>query len=249
MLRRREAELTSSGDFKRDEAGEIVKAPFNDDEWYRFGRHQNLDKQQIEKLIVPRLVTTVYCSVDHAGSIYLDNVDVGGVAPAAGMEAYFLAGLLNSPVAGYVFRRISKPFRGDYRSANKQFIAPLPIPYATPEERADIAARAERLQALHTKRRDVLESIARRLGTAPVKRRPESFLFPDLIPPKARLADAPKTLDAEEQRAWAKARYEEALQARYAAISERLRPGSRLDATFAEPLELHDDDVLWWREG
>ncbi len=234
VLRRREAELTSSGDFKRDQAGEVVKAPFNDDEWYRFGRHQNLDKQEIAKLIVPRLVTTIYCSVDHLGGVYLDNVDVGGVAPSAAIDAYFLAGVLNAPVAGYVFRRISKPFRGDYRSANKQFIAPLPIPYATPEEQAEVAARAKRLQALYTKRRDVLESIARRLRAVPVKRRPESFLFSDLAAAKVRGDGVPKTLSAEEQHARANARREEALQARYAAVSERLRPGSALDATFAK---------------
>ncbi|HSC18361.1 MAG TPA: hypothetical protein VLC74_05555, partial [Rhizomicrobium sp.] len=219
-----EAELRARENGKMDD----------DDTWWAYNYPKNLDKQEIEKLIVPRLVTTVFCSVDHAGSIYLDNVDVGGVSPAAGMDAYFLAGVLNGPVAGYVFRRISKPFRGEYRSANKQFIAPLPIPYATAEEKADVAARAKRLQMLHSKRRDVLDNIARRLSTALVKRRPETFLFPDLVPAKARLADAPKTLDEEEQRRWAKARYEEALQARYAAIEERLRAGSVLDATFAQ---------------
>lgn len=119
----------------------------DDERWHRFGRHQNLDKQEIEKLIVPRLVSLVSCSVDRTGGIYLDNVDVGGVAPAQGISLFFLAGVLNAPVADFVFRRISKPFRGDYRSANKQFIAPLPIPPATEEERAQIAQRAERLQS------------------------------------------------------------------------------------------------------
>jgi methylase of polypeptide subunit release factors len=234
VLRRREAELLPSGEFKRDAAGALLKAPFNDDEWYRFGRHQNLDKQEIEKLIVPRLVTTVFCSVDRIGEAYLDNVDVGGIAPVAGTDLFFLAGVMNGPVAGYVFRRISKPFRGDYRSANKQFIAPLPIPPATQEEMADIAGRAKSLQIFHTKRRDLLDSIARRLSAAPVKRRPDNFLFPDLAPAKARLEQAPKTFDAAERREWAKGRYEEALQARYDTVGERLRPGAPLNATFTK---------------
>lgn len=34
---------------------------FDDGQWYRFGRHQNLDKQDIEKLIVPRLVANLKC--------------------------------------------------------------------------------------------------------------------------------------------------------------------------------------------
>ena len=94
---------------------------FDDNTWYRFGRHQNLDKQEVEKLIVPRLVPAVGCSVDTSQDIYLDNVDVGGIIPALGIRSFFLSGVLNSPVANFVFRRISKPFRGNYRSANKQF--------------------------------------------------------------------------------------------------------------------------------
>ena len=80
---------------------------FDDDEWHRFGRNQNLDKQEFEKLIVPRLVSSLSCSVDQTGELYLDNVDVGGVAPAPGMSSFFLAGLLNSHTADFVFRRIS----------------------------------------------------------------------------------------------------------------------------------------------
>src|SRR5205823_11337086 len=106
-------------------------APFDDDRWYRFGRHQNLNKHEIEKLIVPRLVENFGCSVDDTGSFYLDNVDVGGVVIAAEEEPFFIAGVLNSQVVNFVFKRISKPFRGNYLSANKQFIAPLPIPVAS----------------------------------------------------------------------------------------------------------------------
>ena len=56
---------------------------FDDAAWWRFGRHQNLDKQDIPKLLVPRLVKRLRASFDAAGRYYLDNVDVGGVIPAA----------------------------------------------------------------------------------------------------------------------------------------------------------------------
>jgi len=119
---------------------------FADDQWYRFGRHQNLDKQEIVKLLIPRLVANLGCYADEPARYYLDNVDVGGVQPAEGMDLFYLAGILNSPVCNFVFRHISKPFRGDYRSANKQFIAPLPIPSATLAQRKKVASHARQLQ-------------------------------------------------------------------------------------------------------
>jgi len=205
-----------------------------DDAWWAYNYPKNLDKQEIEKLIVAQTVPSLRVCYDAESAQYLNNVRVNGISTPDPETAWFLLGVLNGPVADFVFRRIAKPKDGGWFEANKQFIAPLPIPYAMSEEKAEVAACARRLQALHTKRRDGLESIARRRRAAPVSRRPESFLFPDLATVKARLADAPNTLNPEEQRAWAKARHDEALQARYAAIGERLRPGSTLDVTFAQ---------------
>jgi len=78
---------------KRGKDGLIIEAPFDGDNWYRFGRHQNLDKQEIVKLVVPRLVANLGCSVDQDGSFYLDNVDVGGVTIADQENPFFIAGL------------------------------------------------------------------------------------------------------------------------------------------------------------
>jgi hypothetical protein len=79
----------------RDREGNIVEVPFDDNRWYRFGRHQNIDKQDIPKLIVPRLVAKLICFVDARGDYCLDNVDVGGVEPAVGVDLFFIAGLMN----------------------------------------------------------------------------------------------------------------------------------------------------------
>ena len=104
------------------------------------------------KLVVARLVSDLGCSVDQTGSVYLDNVDVGGVVMADGEEPFFIAGILNLSVANFVFQRISKPFRGEYLSANKQFIHRCR--YRRPaEDRSLIVARAKVLQAAHTARR------------------------------------------------------------------------------------------------
>ena len=121
VLRLREA--------KRDKNDQVAEAPFDDDNWYRFGRHQNLDKQEIVKLIVPRLVADLGCSVDHSGRVYLDNVDVGGVIVAEKEDPYFIAGILNSATENFfVFRRISKPFRRKLPFCKQAIHCPTPNP-------------------------------------------------------------------------------------------------------------------------
>lgn len=205
---------------------------FDDEDWHRFGRNQSLDKQEISKLVVPRIVVNVRCSVDEIGTAYLDNVDVGGVAVADGENLYFIAGILNAPVTGFVFRATAKPFRGEYRSANKQFIAPLPIPPATPVQKENIAKQAKALQVAHTARRDVLVRLQKRLGSIKPKNRPVTWLFPDL-PAKSDLeVNAPKEYDTRAVNKWGKDRLDEECQTRYGEITERLHAMAVLTAKF-----------------
>jgi hypothetical protein len=148
---------------------------FDDDSWYRFGRNQNIDKQEYAKLCIPRLIIKLFCIIDSDGQFYLDNVDVGGILVKEKEDLFFLGGILNAPVANFVWRRISKPFQNDYRSANKQFIAPLPIPKANEEEKKLVAELAKELQSLHTERRDKIAMINKRLESSQVqadKRKP-----------------------------------------------------------------------------
>ena len=226
VLRMREAQ--------KDHAGKVITAPFDDVQWYRFGRHQNLDKQEIVKLVVPRLVSDFACSVDETGSVYLDNVDVGGVVIADGEDPFFIAGVLNSSVGNFVFKRISKPFRGGYLSANKQFIAPLPIPPASALDRADVAARARALQAEYTARRDTLVKIQRRLSATRRRNKPETWLFAGLKAKHELAAAAPAALDTEGKQKWAEQRYSLDLAAYHDAITVRLRPGASLAASLAD---------------
>jgi hypothetical protein len=203
---------------------------FDHEEWYQFGRSQNIGRQQVEKVIVPRLVMHVACSVDPNGKFYLDNVDVGGVEPAKNISPWFLASALNGKAADFAFRRISKPFRGDFRSANKQFIAPLPIPNATREDQTALARDAERLQALHNQRREALADIAGRMGSVRIRPRPEEWLFSDL-PDLDDLRDkAPKRLIGTDRSKWAKERRAREVEARHATLADHLKPGVPLSA-------------------
>ena len=109
---------------------EREKDAFRDSEWHRFGRNQNLGIQQRIKLCVPRLVEQLHAAFDYDGIHFLDNVDVGGVTLKAehvnqGYE--FLLTLLNCRLSRWYFPHVSAPFRGNWRSANRQFLSLLPI--------------------------------------------------------------------------------------------------------------------------
>jgi hypothetical protein len=103
---------------------------FEDDEWYRFGRSQNLGIQGQPKLCIPRLVNRLHAAFDSEGIFYLDNVDVGGVTLKEDYQSqglYYLMGLVNSKLLAWYFPFVSVPFRGSYYSANRQYIEQLPI--------------------------------------------------------------------------------------------------------------------------
>jgi type I restriction-modification system DNA methylase subunit len=197
---------------------------FDGKEWHQFGRSQNLGRQENEKLIVPRLVTRVFTSVDKTGKFYLDNVDVGGVVAAKETTSEYLSGILNSTACGYIFRLISKPFRGNFRSANKQFIAPLPIPKAKKKVAEDIAKRAAELQRFHTNRRDIISDIGRRLKSVPPLKKPDHWLFPELpVPDKSALSET-------ETLAMAKLAYVQALSDRHDDLTDAMSPGAELSS-------------------
>lgn len=204
-----------------------------DVDWWGYVYPKNLDKHARSKLVVPRLVEHVRCSLDETGANCLDNVDVGGVVSAFDVDPAYLAGALNAPVADFVFRSIAKPFRGDYRSANKQFIAPLPIPNAPPRDRADVAARARSLQQRWTQRRNLMRAAEQRLSVLARSKHPAGWLWPELPTLDAKIAEAPKSLsNRSERRAWADAQLDELEAQACEKLQAALNRGGRLDARY-----------------
>jgi len=237
-LRLREAKRAKSG----TPDGPFVTAV----DWHAFGRNQNLDKQHLPKLLVPRIVARLAAAYDAAGSICLDNVDVGGVLPMEGVDAWFLLGVLNGPVTDFVFRRITKPFRGNYGSANRQCIELLPLPDPALQESQTVAKLARQLQELHTQRRDTLVALDRRLGSTPQTLRAASFLFAGLPELPDWEARAPAALDATARRTWAKERFARERSLRETALREAIAPGRDLSAELVrgELRLLADGDVV-----
>jgi hypothetical protein len=125
---------------------------FDDGRWYRFGRSQNIDKQHLRKVLVPRLVRRLALTPDLGGDVVADNVDVGYLIIDDHETMWYLVGVCNCAVADWYVRHTAKPFRGGYFSANKQYLAPIPIPVADAEVKAEIGRLARQLTTTWTKR-------------------------------------------------------------------------------------------------
>lgn len=222
------------------------RGKFNDGEWYRFGRNQNLDKQHLPKLVVAQTVPSLRLSFDVDGSKCLNNVRVNGILADEPSQLWFLLGTLNAPVADFVFRRIAKPKSGGYFEANRQFIAPLPIPRATPKEKADVGARARELMALHTRRADLMRQLTRRLESSQCEPdlRTEAWLWADVKSVDAIREGAPKGLTKAEVRKWAIEERERRLAHHLAGLDTMLRAGVTLGVACEDgELRLHIEGI------
>ncbi len=117
--------------------------------WHGYIYLKNMTRQNSPKLCVPRLVEYLHGGADFDGSHFLDNVDVGGVTfhdSATSHSLAYLLALLNSRLLRWFFPQVSAPFRGGFRSANKQFLSLVPfrpIDFEQPSEREAHAALVE----------------------------------------------------------------------------------------------------------
>jgi len=107
------------------ERGRMKRGP-----WHGYVYLKNMKRQGQIKICVPRLVDRLCAGWDGQGTHFLDNVDVGGVTlkPAhASCDLRYLLALLNSRLLAWFFPHVSAPFRGNWMSANRQFLSQLPI--------------------------------------------------------------------------------------------------------------------------
>jgi hypothetical protein len=88
-------------------------------------------------------VEKLHAAPDFDGTHFLDNVDVGGLTFSDRETAHslsYLLVLLNSRLIQWFFPYVSAPFRGGWRSANRQFISLVPfrpINFGVPAEQSE----------------------------------------------------------------------------------------------------------------
>ena len=218
---------------------------FDDERWYRFGRHQNIDKQEERKLVVAQTVQALAVCPDDKGEFYLNNVRVNGILVTKEPEYWYLLGILNSQVADWVFRRIAKPKDGGYFEANKQFIAPLPIPKASASVIADVSDLAKALTKHHTDRRGVLYDLRRRFAACDVEKKAEEWLWPMRVKAVDYLKTiAPQELKPASKTRWAKEERARQIELSVQSMQDRLRIGACLTADYAKgELRVMDDET------
>ncbi len=142
------------------------KGKFNDSQWYRFGRTQNIGIQGQVKICVPRLVSRIQAIFDENGEFYLDNVDVGGMTLKDDTRAnyHYVLSLLNSSLLSWYLTKISTPFRGGFYSCNKQYLTQLPIKlldFSKPDDKArhdELSALAKKMLRLNRELHSVSEN-------------------------------------------------------------------------------------------
>lgn len=212
---------------------------FDDDTWWRFGRNQNIDKQEDRKLIVAQTVKSLSVCPDDKGKFYLNNVRVNGILPKKPTDFWYLLGILNSSPCNWVFQRIAKPKEGGYFEANKQFIAPLPIPNVSAEKSKNLAELAQKLTALHTDRRNILSDLERRFEACEVDEKPVEWLWPAAVSSKAKWkAKAPAEQSSRQKTAWAKEQQAKEIEIALDILKDALRPGARLEVELVKKREL-----------
>jgi Eco57I restriction-modification methylase len=205
-----------------------------DEGWWGYVYPKNLAFHDHKKLIVAQTVPSLRVSADLDGDKYLNNVRVNGILPAKGCDLSYILGVLNGSVADYVFRRIGKPKQGGWFEANKQFIAPLPIPEADEKTQKEIGARAKELQESWTLRRELVKEAGDRLSTLPRAAWKARFLWPDLPDIGDLKNQAPKRLDSHEKLAWAKERLAELEAKHIEGLQGHLNSREEMEAQFSD---------------
>lgn len=150
--------------------------------WYGYVYPKNLDKHELPKIGVPQTVNRLQAFLDLKGAVYFNNVRVNGILPRAD-KAYsleYLVTLLNSQALDFAFKRTAKPKDHGYFEANKQFIAPLPIPET--KDQKPLAKLAKELADLHAKRLKTSATVHRRFQTdLPPKKLIETSVLPPTL--------------------------------------------------------------------
>ena len=204
-----------------------------DSKWFRYSYPKNLARQDEPKIVVAQLVPDLRLAFDDRGSCCLDNVRVNGILPR-GDNGWFLLGVLNAPTSNYVFKWLGKPKDNGYFEANKQFIAPLPIPTADRTSRASLSALAKGMQQRNTDRVRRRAALEERLAATARLRLPLERLLDEVRAIAAIEASLPASVPPSDRKRWIDEQRSADEEAALARIDALFRLDSTLDVVLVE---------------
>jgi hypothetical protein len=189
--------------------------------WWGFVYPKNLDKHCLPKLAISQTVQNLEITADLDGIFSFNNVRVNGILADDRENLLYVLAVLNAPVANWIFRRIAKPKSGGFFEANKQFVAPLPIPRASAEEKQWVGSRALELTALYSQLRNLNGDLKHRLEVCDSDKRSEDWLLPVVGSIEDWKRRAPE-MSARLRTQWAKEKRSRQLSEELAALQMRL---------------------------
>ena len=219
-----------------------------DDKWWGYVYPKNQVEQAKPKIMVASTATEIRAFADTTGELAPDDRRVYSVVPFVINDLYFLLGLLNSPIHTFLLKKWARPKANGYYDIETQFLAPLPIPNATDEEKAKVSEQAKCLQELHTKRRDLALKCGQRLMSSQTEpdKRDENWLWADVgtIASWKKSPQVPEGLKGAPLTAWAKKMAAAKKQCHYEEWDARLHPGASITVEHADDeLRLKIDEI------
>ena len=129
------------------------RGKWDSEQWYAFGRSQNLTEMNDEKLVIQVTAVNPKEILDSVG-LCMTGGGAGpfyGIRPlpTANLSAKYLLGILNSEVFGWTVRTQSTPLRGGYFKFSKQYIETVPIPQPDKAAHDRMVKLVEQMLALH----------------------------------------------------------------------------------------------------
>jgi hypothetical protein len=218
---------------KRD-VGQFSKDGDQKDSWYAYSRNQNLDKQSRPKIVIAGTATRIEAALDAAGSYAANDKRVYSVFPTSADDLKFLCGILNSRLCTFFFKQIARPKDNGYFDIETQFLAPLPVPSATVNQKAAIAAQVDKISEVHRLYAKCIEEIRHRLSACSVTEMAESWLWPGKVKTIDEIvALAPSNLKGLARKAWAKENRNRQISCELDSLRDRIRPEAVLTASLS----------------
>ncbi|UQB41881.1 Eco57I restriction-modification methylase domain-containing protein [Thiomicrospira microaerophila] len=205
----------------------------NDSKWWGYVYPKNLTKQGEKKLFVAGTAPELRVAYDEAGLFAADDKRVYTIHAENQNDLIYLLGILNAPVASYIFKKIARPKAGGFFDIESQYLAPLPIPNANDQQKAQIGELAQTLQNLHSEYRDKLAQFDKRLTSTQMLAEPKdlAWLWADIQPINdLKKSDQAKAtgLKGKELTEWAKQQAQKVLDKNLQPLASQLNAKTKL---------------------
>jgi hypothetical protein len=123
---------------------------FAGNDWYVYGRNQNIDLMLLTKILVPDIASDASFALDHSG-VYAFTSGYGiTLAKNTSERMEYVLGLLNSKPLDYFLKLVSTTIRGGYFRYFTQYTEQLPIRTIDFDNPADVAKHDQMVELVQT---------------------------------------------------------------------------------------------------